>query len=251
MQWLYTGTYGEATEEDSVKAEGDMTFNIHQSVFSRDGEYMEKAAMRYREQLLRLFEQSPEWKALEEEDLQSGGWADMMMEYGMGYSGVTPAQMSAADLREVLFELFPRKVSALPEVAPDVIRELRAFWQFLQREFHLENAAACLKVLDDKAAERLEKEMGNPANFGIAKSMVMMGMARGFDMQSEEGINEWMATYNAEIAAGTGQPIPLPGERSASAQQFRDKVKRKIQGSGQSNRSKMQRASQKRNRRKK
>ena len=228
-----------------------MAFNIHQSVFSRDGEYLEKAAMRYREQLLQLFEQSPEWKALEEEDAQSGGWADMMMEYGMGYPGVTPAQMSAADLREVLFELFPRKVSALPEVAPEVIRELRAFWQFLQREFHLENAAACLKVLDDKAAERLEKEMGNPANFGIAKSMVMMGMARGFDMQSQEGIEEWMATYNAEIAAGTGQPIPLPGERSASAQQFRDKVKRKIQSSGQSNRSRMQRASQKRNRRKK
>ena len=35
-----------------------MAFNIHQSVFSRDGEYMEKAAMRYREQLLQLFEQA-------------------------------------------------------------------------------------------------------------------------------------------------------------------------------------------------
>ena len=217
-----------------------MVFNIHQSVFSRDDEYMEKAAMRYREQLLQLFEQSTEGKALEEEGIEPGGWADMMMEYGMGYPGVTPAKMSAADLREVLFEIFPRKVSALPEVAPEVIRELRAFWQFLQREFHLENAAACLKVLDDKAAERLEKEMSNPANFGIAKSMVMMGMARGFDMHSQEGIEEWMATYNAEIAAGTGLRIPLPGEHSASAQQFRDKVRRK-----------MQRESRKRNRRKK
>ena len=251
MQQLYTGTYGEATKESSVNAEGDMAFNIHQSVFSRDGEYMEKAAMRYREQLLQLFVQSPEGKALEEEGIQPGGWADMMMEYGMGYPGVTPAQMSAADLREVLFELFPRKVSALPEVAPEVIRELQAFWQFLQREFHLENAVACLKVLDEKAAERLEKEIGNPANFGIAKSMVMMGMARGFDMSSPEGIEKWMATYNAEIAAGTGQRIPLPGECSASAQQFRDTVKRKMHSTGQSNRSKMQRESQKRNRRKK
>jgi hypothetical protein len=217
-----------------------MAFNIHQSVFSRDGEYMEKAAMRYREQLLQLFEQSPEGKALEEEGIQPGGWTDMVMEFGMTYPGVTPAQMSAANLREVLFEIFPRKVSALPDVAPEVIRELRAFWQFLQREFHLENAAACLKVLDDKAAERLAKEMGDPANFGIAKSMMMMGMARGFDMSSQEGIEEWMATYNAEIAAGTGPRIPLPGERSASAQQFRDKVRRK-----------MQRESRKRSRRKK
>ena len=154
-------------------------------------------------------------------------------------------------MREILFDLIPLKVSASADEAPEIICALQAFWTFLQREFHLENAAACLKVLDDKAAEKLEKEMGNPAHFGIAKSMVMMGMARGFDMQSQEGIEEWMATYNAEIAAGTGQRIPLPGERSASAQQFRDKVKRKIQSSGQSNRSRMQRASQKRNRRKK
>jgi hypothetical protein len=228
-----------------------MAFNIHQSVFSRDGDYMEKAALQYRQQLLQLFEQSPEGQALEEEGIQPGGWSDMVMEFGMTYPGVTPAQMSAADLREVLFEIFPRKVSALPDVAPEVIRELRAFWQFLQREFHLENAAACLKVLDDKAAERLAKEMGDPANFGIAKSMIMMGMARGFDMSSQEGIEKWMATYNAEIATGSGLPIPLPSERSASAQQFRDKVRRKMQSAGQGNRSKMQRESRKRNRRKK
>jgi hypothetical protein len=240
-----------ATKKGSVKSEEDMAFNIHQSVFSRDGDYMEKAALQYREQLLQLFEQSPEGQALEEEGIQPGGWTDMVMEFGMTYPGVTPAQMVAADLREVLFEIFPRKVSALPDVAPEVIRELRAFWQFLQREFHLENAAACLKVLDDKAAERLAKEMGDPANFGIAKSMMMMGMARGFDMSSQEGIEKWMATYNAEIATGSGLPIPLPGERSASAQQFQDKVRRKMQSAGQDNRSKMQRESRKRNRRKK
>ena len=94
-----------------------MTFNINQSVFSRDGEYLEKPAMRYREQLLEMFSQSPEWKALEEEGIEPGGWADMVMEYGMGYPGVTPAQMSAADLREVLFEIFPRKAGA-PTSAP-------------------------------------------------------------------------------------------------------------------------------------
>ena len=37
-------------------------------------------------------------------------------------------------------------------------------------------------------------------------------------MSSEEGINAWMATYNAEIPAGDGPHIPLPGERSENAQ---------------------------------
>jgi hypothetical protein len=43
---------------------------------------------------------------------------------------------------------------------------LQAFWKFLQREFHLEDAAACLNALDEKTARKLKKEMGDPANFG-------------------------------------------------------------------------------------
>jgi hypothetical protein len=53
----------------------------------------------------------------------------------------------------------------------------------------------------------------------------MMGMERGFDLSSEEGMNEWKAKYNALIAAGARLRIPLPGEQSASAQQFLDKLK--------------------------
>ncbi len=186
-----------------------MAFNIHQKVVNSDGELDEKKAAEYREQLFDLFVESPEGQALFDEGIRPG-WADTMMEYGFGYIGVTPAQMSPGNLREILFDLFPRKVSAEPEEAPDIIRELQAFWKFLQREFQLENAAACLKVLDDKAARQLKQEMGNPANFGMAKSFVMMGKARGFDMTTEEGINEWMTTYNAELAAGTGQRVPSP-----------------------------------------
>jgi hypothetical protein len=54
-------------------------------------------------------------------------------------------------------------------------------------------------VLDERAARELKKKLSNPANFGIAKSFVMMGMERGFDLSSEEGINEWMERYNAEL----------------------------------------------------
>ncbi len=201
-----------------------MTFNIHQQVFDRDGMPHEKKARQYQDDLMQLFEQSPEGQALRNEGIESG-WASMMMDFGIHYLSVTPPQMSADDLREILFDLFPRKVSASADEAPEIIRELQAFWNFLQREFHLENAAACLALLDEKTARKLKKEMSNPANFGIAKSFVTMGMQRGFDMSSEEDINKWMATYNAEIAAGTGPRIPLPGERSENAQQFRSQLK--------------------------
>jgi len=204
-----------------------MPFDINQKVFNRYGEFDEKKARAYQDQLLQLFDASPEAQALAEEDIQPG-WVSMMIEFGFDYLGVSPAQMTPSNLREILFDLFPRKVSAQPDEAPDIIRELQAFWQFMQREFHLANAAANLAILDDRAIRQLKKEMSNPANFGIAKSFVMMGMAQGFDMSTEEGMNTWMNTYNAGIASGTQPRIPLPGEQSASTRQYRDKIKRKM-----------------------
>ncbi|HYL41751.1 MAG TPA: hypothetical protein VEU97_00075 [Ktedonobacteraceae bacterium] len=200
-----------------------MTFNINQQVFNRNGMLLEKKARQYQDQLIQLFEQSPEGQALWNEGIEPA-WASMLTDFGINYLSVTPPQMSPDDMRVILFDLFPRKVSAPADEAPDIIRELQAFWQFLQREFHLENAAACLNALDEKTARKLKKEMGDPANFGIAKSFVTMGMQRGFDMSTEEGLNEWMAIYNAEIAAGTEPRIPLPGERNENAQQFHDRL---------------------------
>jgi hypothetical protein len=206
-----------------------MAFTIHQQIFDRDGMPLEKKASQYQDQLLQLFEQSPEWQVLGNEGAEPG-WAGFLLDLGIQYMSVAPPQMSPDNLREILFDLFPRKISASADEAPEIIRELQAFWQFLQREFHLENAAACLSVLNNQAVRKLKQEMNSPANFGIAKSFVMMGMQRGFDMSSEEGINEWMSSYNAEIAAGTGLPIPLPGERSEQAQQFHDKLQPRTAG---------------------
>ena len=200
-----------------------MTFNIHQQVIDRDGMPLEKKANKYKDQLVQLFEQSPEGQALWSEGIEPG-WARMLLDFGTDYLIVAPPQMSPDDVREILFDLIPRKVSASADEAPEIIRELQAFWTCLQREFHLENAAACLNVLNEKAARELKKKMSDPATFGIAKSFVMMGQERGFDLSSEEGVNKWMATYNAELTGGAGLPIPLPGERSEKAQQFRARL---------------------------
>jgi hypothetical protein len=204
-----------------------MAFDIHQRVIDRDGMPREKIAYQYKEHLVNLFEQSPEGQTLHDEGIESG-WTSLMLDYGLDYLGKTPPQMSPGDLSEILFDLFPRKVSAEADEAPHIIRELQLFWQFLQREFSLENATACLKVLDNNAVRELKREMSNPANFGIAKSFVMMGMQRGFDVTSEEDMNTWMATYNAELAAGIGPRIPLPGERSPDARKVQSKLRRKM-----------------------
>jgi hypothetical protein len=201
-----------------------MAFDIYQQIFDKDGLPREKKVGPYIDGLMKLFVESPEGQALRNEGAEPR-WADMMMEYGINYVGVTPPHMSPEDLREILFDLFPQKVSTPASEAEGIVRELRAFWTFLQREYHLANAAGCLKVLDERAARQLKKELSNPANFGIAKSFVMMGLERGFDLSSEEGINQWMETYNTELASGAGLRIPLPGEQSEDARQFRERLK--------------------------
>ena len=201
-----------------------MTFDINQEIFDED--YDEQKMFAYQQELTALFEQSPEAKAfLEEDENYSLSWADTLVEFGLRYLEVTPPDMTPAALRELLYEILPSKVSFEEFDATEAIHELRAFWAFLKREFSLENADSCLIALDDKAIGKFDKAMNDPANFGIAKSMFMMGQARGFDMTTEEGINRWMMTYNAELAAGTGTPIPFPGETGPQAAQARGHMK--------------------------
>ncbi|MCA1599097.1 MAG: hypothetical protein LC769_08770, partial [Chloroflexi bacterium] len=126
----------------------------------------------------------------------------------------------------------------------EAIRELRTFWTFLKREFRLANADACLLILDDAAARQLEQDLQDPAKFGVAKSMVMMGRARGFDMTTAEGSQAWIETYNAEQRANwqaaSPTPLPEPSPRLTSAKKTDSTARRK-----------MARESRKRNRKKK
>ncbi|SRR6266545_2091226 len=216
-----------------------MAFDIHQSVVDPEtGEYNEEAGIQYQEAIEELFAQSPEAVALSEQGTTLG-WASTFLNYGMSYLGVTPAEMNDRDFDEVLFELFPQKVAVGPEEATEIIAELHAFWAFLGRAYGLPNAPALLKRLDDRAAGRLERELSNPANFGMAKSMVMQGRARDFDTSTQEGLNAWMYTYNAEQALELGaEPAYLPPP-----------ARKHSQATKQKNRRKMAKASRKQNRR--
>jgi hypothetical protein len=184
-------------------------FDIRQSIEDRHGEFDEGKARRYTEHLIEEFAESPEGQALAErvED-NIGGWVDLMFEYYFNYIGGHPVDMTTGDLQEVLFELFPRKVSTEPDSAPEIVAELRAFWQFLGRQYQLGSAAGMVALLDDRAEHRLRKELADPRNFGMAKSFFTQGQAAGFDMTTERGLQEFMALYNA---SRMGMPMPPPG----------------------------------------
>ena len=216
-----------------------MTFDIRQMVIGADtGEYDEEAAIQYQERLEELFAQSPEGAALIEQG-ETIGWISPFLSYAMSYLGVTPVEMTARDFDEVLFELFPRKVAVGPDEAAAIVDELRAFWAFLGRAYNLPNALALLERLDSRAVTRLERALADPSNFGMAKSMVMAGKARGFDTTTQEGLDDWISVHNAEqaIALGSG-PAHLP-----------QATRKQSKPSKQKNRRKMVKASRKQNRR--
>lgn len=214
-----------------------MSFDIQQPVFDPDGEYLEDAAIGYREELMERFEASAEGQDL----VGHGGtigWAETFMELGMGYLEVTPAEISAEQVTTLLLELFPRKVSAEPGCGQEIVTELQAFWRFLQREFGLPNAEACLRVLMPATARGLEREMHNTANFGLAKAFLAQGRAHGFDMSTPEGMQAWAETYNAGLPVNVDRPLELP-RASASRATRTTAARRKIaQRSRRANRKK-------------
>ena len=214
-------------------------FDFHQGVSDPDGEYDEGRIDDYSNDLLIAFNASDEAQLLSDRQ----NWSQLMLEYGFNHVGVSPAKMTRRDFEEVLFEIFPRKVSTGADQAESIIAELRAFWTFAARQFAARNAATILACLNDRAEERLRTELSNPANYGMAKSMFMIGSQSGFDMTSQEGLLAFQMAYNAKLQAGQIDPLPRGGlqvERSSPLTHDQMKQKRKDK--------KRQRENKKRNR---
>ncbi len=222
-----------------------MLFDIHKPLF-QDDDYPEEEIEAYIAALTAGFDASPEAAALDADDARIG-LIDATVRYGASYQGVTPATMTAADLDEILFSIFPRKVSCPPEDAVAIITEQRAFWRFLKREYQLPEAERCLQLLGDEAVARLEREMGDPANFGMAKGLFMMGESMGFDVTSEEGLNEWMHTYNAMNALAREEPELI--SRVVEALEAESRSRLPASKKKRKQRRKRQKASRRKNRR--
>jgi hypothetical protein len=185
-----------------------MTFDIHNTPMDPEtSEYDDEALSVYMDTLMDLFAESPEGQAVIQQYGQIS-WTYTMMEYGVSYTGVLPPDMIPDDVAEIVFDVFPQKVSTDTESLPGIFAELRAFWQFLKREFNLENADECLQVLDKAGEDDFIKAMNDPSQYGMAKSMVMQGIARGYDMTNEQQMNEWMQIYNEELMRNQ---LPPPG----------------------------------------
>ncbi len=211
----------------------------------------EEALERYQEALLKQFAKSPEGQAILQRDPDMGFWAAQLILFGYIYLGVTLPRMEVKDVVEIVTDLFPAKLSLFsPEEAEGAIPELIAFWEYLKRTYQLPNAEAILQFLRDLSPTEFREMMFDPSRFSMAKSFVMLGHELGFDVTSEEGLDEFMNFYNTNMLDELGElpELELPeidtgGGMTGSKKRRRvDAVKKK--------RRKMAKAARKRNRKK-
>jgi hypothetical protein len=183
-------------------------FDIRQSVLDKHGEQDEGRIHKYIDGLMEEFAKAPEAQPIIEQE-GNVGWAASMLEFYFGYIGGEFAEVSVADFDEVLFEIFPRKMSTEPEKAPAIVAELRAFWSFVQRQYGLPSAGRILATLTDRTTARLQQDLADPSKWGMAKSFFMRGTEAGYDMTSQAGLDEFMREYNARLLSGQAPPLPL------------------------------------------
>jgi len=208
-----------------------MDFDIHQLDHTDpDSERSEAELAAFQHALLERFAESPEGQERLKADADMGYWAAHLMYYGYQYEGVTITQMTVADVRTVVTELLPRKISLQsPEQADDAIPELVAFWTYLGREFRLPQSGAVLEFLREVEPD-FPGMMNDPSNFGMAKSFFTMGQAAGYDMTTQEGLNAFMLAYNASLLSRRATPsLPMPMSSVFDPPSRLDPAKRKAE----------------------
>lgn len=196
-----------------------MGFDIHELFFDMNDEELEA----FHNELIQRFEASPEGKAFlkgEESD-----WADLFVDVVIYRMGVSLPYLRTNDFRDILYHIIPAHVIVQPEEAPNILAELKAFWQFIKREFQLKNADACLKVLNQKhILKRFTAELSNPENYGVGKQLTMQMMDADVDLEDEEQVMKFIEGYNAQI-----QESMKPPAVSDKAQKQHKAVKKLIE----------------------
>src|SRR5258708_2101704 len=207
-----------------------MAFDFRQKLVDDNGEIDEEVANGYVEELARLFAESPEGVALHQRGLEPGSYLGMFLDYELRYVGTHPAEMDASDVREAL-DVFARKVTGRPEELDQLIPELEAFCQFAQRAFGLDLAVTWKREIQRQVSS-FRHAIRDPKHWGMAKAMMMEGMARGYDFKTENALNDWMLTYQAEQLARLEAGKPVDGGPRSIAERIRQVLGRPDSGAG-------------------
>lgn len=101
------------------------------------------------------------------------GDAELLLDWKFGYGGGELDTWTTADVEEFLFGWCPRKLSASPEDSAEIPGSVAAFVEFLADTGFLapgSDRPSDIRRWCERGTDRFLRAMGDPANFGMAKS---------------------------------------------------------------------------------
>jgi len=159
------------------------------------------AAERRADELTNRFVASAAFAELPEETRSHAGFvAYNVLVYASTYEGAAPEELNDRVLGEVLMEIFPRKISADPEVFKNAAPAAAALVRWLGSEGILKDADR----LANRVAKWSDEIVANAADesrWGPAKGFMMFAMAKGIDPTDREGMDKAMLEFNLRLTA--------------------------------------------------
>jgi hypothetical protein len=163
--------------------------------------------------------------------------AGIALDWKFGYGDGHLGRWTTSDVAEFLLRWCPRKLSVSQADSVTIPGSIAAFTDYLAAERLLAPGSASparLRATATGGAEEFVAAMGDPANFGIAKSIFSGALADGADPTDPAQLDDWVTRFNSlsdqerravlpDSAFGTGgaedrgaassialPPVPLP-----------------------------------------
>jgi hypothetical protein len=149
-----------------------MNFDWRQPLIREDGQVDEGLMQQYMANVVEPFIKSP--AAVEfERTHDTAGWP---IQFGMHSIYVLKRLLHRIEPKhqeKVLLHSFPERLVTYPEVARDIIEELRLMWQYFYREYQWPHAMSCHDALEENYVERLNYGFTDPDNFCETKKLML------------------------------------------------------------------------------
>lgn len=149
------------------------------------------------------------------------GEASLALDWKRGYGGGELGRWQVGDVADFLLDWCPRKLSVSAFDAASIPASLALFVSFLDGQGLMAPGSAPFDVLAGAAMSMIDDfvaAMGDPSNFGMAKSLFGGAEAAGVDLGDPDAMQAWMDEFNArpeeERRRFIPGPVPAPPKRA-------------------------------------
>lgn len=128
------------------------------------------------------------------------GDAGLALSWKWSYSDGDLGRWRTDDVGELLLEWCPRKLSVSQADCGSIPGSLAAFTAFLDDQALLAPGSSSVESITAATVSMTDQfvaAMGDPANFGMAKSLFSAARADGVDLTDPERMQDWIAEFNA------------------------------------------------------